>query len=86
MNIFERFQIKIEPPLKYDNSVTGVANSKLIDLILQKKLKAFARLQELEDFKDHFTLSMNIIVDRFDIERDSLNEDMFLPTAQILFD
>lgn len=29
---------------------------------------------------------MNICIDRFDIERDSLNEVMFLPTSQILFD
>lgn len=81
MNVFAKCQIKVEPPLKFDNTSVGIAKEGLVHQFLEKKLAGFAKLQDLDDYKDQFTLEMNLTIDRFDIERDSLNEDMFYPTS-----
>ena len=57
-----------------------------INDFLARKIKNLRQLLSHEDFKGQFTLKYAVKVDKFDLERDQLNQKMFLPTTQILYD
>lgn len=76
----------IEPPLKLNPSGDAFDNAREVNDFLGRRIKSFKKLTEMREFRGMFSLSMNIKVAEFDLERDLLNGDMFLPTSQILFD
>ena len=57
-----------------------------INDFLARKIKNLRQLLSHEDFKGQFILKYAVKVDKFDLERDQLNQLMFLPTTQILYD
>lgn len=71
----------IRPPLKLDNSIQGFDASADINDFLQRRVQNFRKLLDHDDFVDHFKLKLNIVVSDFDLERDQLNTNMFLPTC-----
>lgn len=84
--VFKTYNFSIEPPLKLNPSGDAFDNAREVNDFLGRRIKSFRKLTEMRQFRGMFCLSMNIKVSEFDLERDLLNIDMFLPTSQILFD
>ena len=76
----------MKPPLKLDNTITGHDEAENVTDFLARKVKNFRKLLVHPDFKGHFTLKLHLRVDKFDLERDQLNTNMYLPSTQILYD
>ena len=86
MRLFMVYDIIVTPPMKLEMSFKASSEADSINDFLTRKVKNLRQLLAHSDFRGHFALKLVIRVDRFDLERDILNQVMFLPATQILYD
>jgi len=80
-HLFQSFQIKVQPPLKFTNTSDGLDQAERTNFIVNQVLNGYNKVKQTASFENKFTLDLEIKIDEFKHEEDSLNLSMFKPTS-----